>query len=143
MAAGRRAPLAIVVALCVWWNLALIALFGTGLMDRKQLELGQNAYDAFVTIPRMAPQLAYRYLVDRDSYYRSRAPGADPLTQPCASSTSPTSAFRSSAPTGSSRWRRATRSRAAGTTCTWSCARTPRSRRATRTCSTACRDSIG
>jgi hypothetical protein len=59
--------------LCVWWNLALIALFGTGLMDRQRIELARNAYDAFVTIPRMAPSLAYRYLIDRDSYYRRSA----------------------------------------------------------------------
>ena len=77
-AAGWRAPLAVVVVLCVWWNLALTALFGTGLMNRKQLELGQNAYDVFVTIPRMAPQLAYRYLVNRDSYYRSAPPARVP-----------------------------------------------------------------
>jgi hypothetical protein len=61
-----------VVALCVWWNLALIALFGTGLMNRQRIELGRNAYDAFVTIPRMAPQLAYRYFVNRESYYQKR-----------------------------------------------------------------------
>ncbi len=65
-------------ALCVWWNLALIALFGTGMMDRKQLDLRRNAYDAFVTIPRAAPQLAYRYFVNRDSYYRTADPARVP-----------------------------------------------------------------
>jgi hypothetical protein len=72
--AGSRLRLGAIaaIALCVWWNLALIAEFGTGLMDRKQLELGRNAYDAFITIPRLAPQLAYRYVVDRDSYYRTK-----------------------------------------------------------------------
>jgi hypothetical protein len=69
-----RSALVTVTVLCVWWNLALIALFGTGLMDRKQIELGRNVYDAFVTIPRTAPQLAYRYLVNRESYYRSAPP---------------------------------------------------------------------
>jgi hypothetical protein len=73
-----RSTLTVATVLCVWWNLALIALFGTGLMDRKQLELGRNAYDAFVTIPRMAPRLAYRYLVNRDSYYRSAPPSRVP-----------------------------------------------------------------
>ena len=43
---------------------------------------------------------------------------ADPLTSRCASCISPTSGFRSSAPTASSRWRRATRWRRAATTCT-------------------------
>jgi hypothetical protein len=57
--------------LCVWWNIALIALFATRQMDRKQLELGRNAYDVFVTIPRAAPHLAYRYFVNRESYYRN------------------------------------------------------------------------
>ena len=67
-----RAGASVVIALCVWWNLALIAEFGTGLMDRKQLELGRNAYDAFITIPRLAPDVAYRYVFNRDSYYRTR-----------------------------------------------------------------------
>ena len=60
------------IAVCVWWNLALIAEFGTGLMDRKRLDLGRNAYDAFITIPRLAPDLAYRYVVNRESYYRNK-----------------------------------------------------------------------
>jgi len=70
-----RPALSIAILLCVWWNLALIALFGTGLMNRQRLELRRNAYDAFVTIPRLAPQLAYRYVFDRQSYYRA-APAA-------------------------------------------------------------------
>jgi hypothetical protein len=75
--AGRSA-LIVVTVLCVWWNLALIALFGTGLMNRQRIELGRNAHDAFVTIPRMAPQLAYRYFVNRESYYRSAPPARLP-----------------------------------------------------------------
>ncbi len=39
-------------------------------MDRQRLELSKNAYDAFVTVPSMAPGLAYRYLFDRPSFYR-------------------------------------------------------------------------
>jgi hypothetical protein len=74
----RRSALVLVTVSCVWWNLALIALFGTGLMNRQRIELGRNAYDAFVTIPRMAPELAYRYLVNRDSYYRSAPPARLP-----------------------------------------------------------------
>ena len=31
-------------------------------MDRQRLELGRNAYDVFVTVPRSAPSLAYRYV---------------------------------------------------------------------------------
>jgi len=68
---AQRSALIGIVVLCVWWNLALIALFGTGLMNRQRIELGRNAYDAFVTVPRMAPELAYRYFVNRESYYRA------------------------------------------------------------------------
>jgi hypothetical protein len=67
---GRRGLLAITV-LAVYWNLALSAEFSAGLMDRQRLELTKNAYDAFVTLPRMAPSLAYRYLFDRASFYKS------------------------------------------------------------------------
>jgi hypothetical protein len=64
----RGAAIAL-VALCVWWNLALMALFGTRMMDRQRIEVRRNAYDAFVTLPRMAPELAWRYLAARDSFY--------------------------------------------------------------------------
>jgi hypothetical protein len=59
-----------VVILCVYWNLALTAEFATGLMDRQKLEPRKNAYDAFVTLPRQAPSLVYRYLFDRESFYK-------------------------------------------------------------------------
>jgi len=74
-----RVPMAIVLALCVWWNLALIVEFGTGLMNRQRLEPRRNAYDAFVTLPRMLPGLAYRYLFERESFYRPRP---RPATEP-------------------------------------------------------------
>jgi hypothetical protein len=60
----------IVIALCVWWNLALTLEFGTSMMDRQKLELRRNAYDAFVTLPRTAPQLFYRYFTNRSSFYK-------------------------------------------------------------------------
>ena len=62
------------VALAVWWNIALMAAFGTQLMDRHRLELGRNAYDAFVTLPAMAPDLVYRYLTHRSSFYKPPPP---------------------------------------------------------------------
>ncbi len=68
-----RTLLNITIAFCVWWNVALMAEFGTGLMDRQRLEPGRNAYDAFVTLPRMAPHLIYRYLVHRSSFYKPPA----------------------------------------------------------------------
>jgi hypothetical protein len=57
--------------LAVYWNVALTAEFATGLMDRQRLEPAANAYHAFVTLPRTAPDLAYRYLFDRQSFYRA------------------------------------------------------------------------
>ncbi len=69
----RKAPtcaLITAVALCVWWNLALIAQFGAHMMDRQRLELARNARTAFVTLPAMGPRLAYRYLFDRQSFYK-------------------------------------------------------------------------
>ncbi len=69
-----RRILAVVTTVCVYWNVALMAEFATGLMNRQHLDVGRNAYDAFVTIPRMAPDLAYRYLFDRTSFYQTRSP---------------------------------------------------------------------
>jgi hypothetical protein len=68
--AARRVIAALTV-IAVYWNIALTAEFATGLMDRQRLEPAHNAYDAFVTLPRLAPSLAYRYLFDRPSFYRA------------------------------------------------------------------------
>ena len=59
-------------ALSVWWNLGLMAQFGANLMDRQRLQLSRNAYNTFVVVPLEAPRLAYRYLFDRSSFYRTR-----------------------------------------------------------------------
>ena len=64
----RRAAVA-VVALCILWNLGLMAQFGAGLMDRQRLELARNAYTTVFVLPRVLPSLAYRYLFDRRSFY--------------------------------------------------------------------------
>ena len=66
---ARRVVSALAI-LFVYWNLALTAEFATGLMDRQKLEPRKNAYHAFVTLPRMAPELARRYLFDRSSFYK-------------------------------------------------------------------------
>ncbi len=71
----RRLGAALVVAL-VWWNLGLLAQFGTGLMDRQRLELSRNAYNTSVVVPRALPGLAYRYFFNRASFYRP-SPWAD------------------------------------------------------------------
>ena len=67
-----RYALGTVVVLCIWWNLGLTAQFGTGLMDRRKIEPLRNAQTNFVTLPRELPQLAYRYVFDRESFYESR-----------------------------------------------------------------------
>jgi hypothetical protein len=66
--ASRRLLCAVVIA-CAWWNIALIVQFGTGMMDRKRLTLADNAYNAFVVVPREMPRLVYRYAFDRKSFY--------------------------------------------------------------------------
>lgn len=76
-ASSTRWPLAALIALCVWWNVALMAQFATRLMDRQRLEPARNAYHAFVTLPRLAPSLVHRYLTDRQSFYESQPRGAD------------------------------------------------------------------
>jgi hypothetical protein len=67
-----------VAVLAIWWNIALTGAFGIGLMDRQRLEPVRNAYDAFVTLPRIAPDLAWRYLFDRESFYRTVRRTSDP-----------------------------------------------------------------
>jgi hypothetical protein len=69
-----RRVLAVALVICVWWNVALIIEFGTGLMNRQRLEPARNAHDAFVTIPQRVPSLAYRYLFDRSSFYKQKKP---------------------------------------------------------------------
>jgi hypothetical protein len=44
------------------------------MMDRQRLELRRNAYDAFVTLPRVAPELVYRYFTNRSSFYQPHPP---------------------------------------------------------------------
>jgi hypothetical protein len=69
---GRAARVAVgaVLAASIWWNVALMMQFGSGMMDRQRLELGRNLYNAFVTVPREVPRLAWRYFFARDSFYR-------------------------------------------------------------------------
>jgi hypothetical protein len=72
-----RAGLVALAALCAiaaWWNLGLMAQFGGGLMDRQRLTLAQNAYHTFVTVPMRLPELAWRYLFARHSFYQPPAP---------------------------------------------------------------------
>jgi hypothetical protein len=68
----RYAFTALVVG-CIWWNIGLIAQYGSGLGTRDGLNLRMNAYYNAVTIPSSIPSLAYRYVFDRRSFYRSGA----------------------------------------------------------------------
>ena len=68
-----RTTVVVLCAVCVWWNLALMAMFGANLMSRQRLELRHNAYTAFVTLPAMLPELVYRYVFDRASFYKRPA----------------------------------------------------------------------
>jgi hypothetical protein len=65
----NRRVVGVIVALCVWWNIALMAQFATRMMDRQRLELGRNAYNGFVRLPLELPSLTYRYFTDRESFY--------------------------------------------------------------------------
>jgi hypothetical protein len=67
--------LVVVAALCIWWNVALVAQFGTHMMNRQRLELARNARTAFITLPVSGPRLVYRYFFDRQSFYRPDPPG--------------------------------------------------------------------
>ncbi|HXG54720.1 MAG TPA: hypothetical protein VNJ03_05015 [Vicinamibacterales bacterium] len=68
---ARSYVLSALVILTVWWNIALMAQFATGQMDRQRLEPARNVYNAFVTLPLQTPSLIYRYLMERESFYRS------------------------------------------------------------------------
>jgi hypothetical protein len=80
---GRTSRVAMpaAVALAVWWNLGLTMQFGAGLMDRQRLEPRLNAWHTFVTIPARLPDLAYRYVFERSSFYRPQA-APEPSTKP-------------------------------------------------------------
>jgi hypothetical protein len=75
---GAWPALPLLVIACTWWNLGLIAQFGSGTMNRQRLELSRNTYNNFVVIPRSLPALTYRYLFDRSSFYKSARTGIGP-----------------------------------------------------------------
>jgi hypothetical protein len=68
--AWPRRAVAVVIALCIWWNLGLVAQFGLNRMSRAGLELGKNARVTFIDLPREAPSIVWRYLFDRKSLYK-------------------------------------------------------------------------
>ena len=73
-AAPRRLaslPLVAAVTAACWWNVALMAQFGAGMMNRQRLEPSRIAYNTFVVMPRALPDLIRRYFFDRASFYES------------------------------------------------------------------------
>lgn len=80
LAATRRwrIPVAAVTAVAVWWNIGLMVQFGSGLMDRQRLDLGPITYNNFIAVPARLPELAYRYMFARSSFYRAPATAPDP-----------------------------------------------------------------
>jgi hypothetical protein len=52
--------------------------FASGLMDRQRLELSRITYNNFVAVPARLPDIAYRYLFARSSFYRAPASRPDP-----------------------------------------------------------------
>ncbi|HXT69587.1 MAG TPA: glycosyltransferase family 39 protein [Vicinamibacterales bacterium] len=67
--AARRMTIA-AIGLCIWWNLGLMVQFGMHRMDRKTLTLAENARVTFIELPLEAPGIVWRYLTDRQSFYR-------------------------------------------------------------------------
>ena len=65
-----RGGLGLLLAVCVWWNLGLMAQFGLHTMDRQRLTLAENARETFINLPMRAPALAWRYLTNRSSFYQ-------------------------------------------------------------------------
>jgi hypothetical protein len=68
---AMRVGLAAALAAACWWNVALVAQFGAGMMNRQRLELAGIAYNTFVVMPRALPELTWRYLFDRASFYEA------------------------------------------------------------------------
>lgn len=69
-AVARRFAWAL-IAVCVWWNLGLMAQFSLNTMDRQRLDLVQDARRTFLELPSQLPSLAWRFVTDRNSFYRS------------------------------------------------------------------------
>jgi hypothetical protein len=64
-----RTVLAVLIALCIWWNVGLMAQFGLHIMDRQRLAPVDNARVTFLELPRTLPALVWRYVTDRESFF--------------------------------------------------------------------------
>lgn len=66
---GRRAT-ALVLGLCVWWNLSLMVQFGLKLMDRQRLEWPRVAVNQVTEVPRRLGRTAVLFFSDRERLVR-------------------------------------------------------------------------
>ncbi|MEK6630275.1 MAG: hypothetical protein AABY89_06035, partial [Acidobacteriota bacterium] len=73
-AGAPRWILALSVVAGIWWNIGLMIQFGAGWMDRQRLDVPRNAYNTFVIVPRRIPDIAYRYLFERHSFFQKAPP---------------------------------------------------------------------
>jgi len=64
-----KAVTAGVIAAGIWWNIGLMIQFGAGLMDRQRLDLARNSYNTLVVVPQRLPEIAYRYVFERQRFY--------------------------------------------------------------------------
>ena len=65
-----RRLVGVAMLLCIWWNIGLMVQFGLHTMDRQKLTLAENARVTFLELPLQAPQIAWRYLTNRSSFYQ-------------------------------------------------------------------------
>jgi hypothetical protein len=65
----RRVSWTAGVALCIWWNIGLMAQFGLHTMDRQRLAVAANARATFLELPAALPSIVWRYFTDRSSLY--------------------------------------------------------------------------
>jgi hypothetical protein len=70
LARGRRAAVAGVLALLVWWNVSLIVQFGLKLMDRQRLEWPRVAVSQVREVPAHVGRAAWLFFTDRERLVR-------------------------------------------------------------------------
>jgi hypothetical protein len=63
---ARRAWLAVLLVLCVWWNVSLMIQFGLKLMDRQRLDWPQVALRQFSEVPHRLGRTAVLFFTDRE-----------------------------------------------------------------------------
>jgi hypothetical protein len=72
-----RSATVAVSGLLVWWNVSLLAQFGSGRIPREgPVDWGVVVRQQLTVVPSQAATILQRYLVDRESFYRRPGPGA-------------------------------------------------------------------